>query len=117
MMVPRAAVCAERIVEVLDTPSSVRAPAQPVTDVPRRGTLELRNVGFHYPGADAPVLHDISLVAKPGQTTAIIGSTGSGKTTLVNLIPRLYDATSGAVLVDGVDVRDYDPEALWSRIG
>jgi ATP-binding cassette subfamily B protein len=117
MMVPRAAVCAERIVEVLDTPSSVRAPAAPVTELNRRGSLELRNVSFHYPGAEEPVLHDITLRAEPGQTTAIIGSTGSGKTTLVNLVPRLFDATSGAVVVDGVDVRDLDPELLWSRIG
>jgi ATP-binding cassette subfamily B protein len=117
MMVPRAAVCAERIVEVLDTPPSVRAPATPITRLERRGSLELRDVSFHYPGAEEPVLHDISLVAQPGQTTAIIGSTGAGKTTLINLVPRLFDATSGAVLVDGVDVRDLDPELLWSRIG
>jgi ATP-binding cassette subfamily B multidrug efflux pump len=117
MMVPRAAVCAERIGEVLDTPSSVRAPAAPVAELPERGTLVLRDVGFHYPGADEPVLRDITLTATAGQTTAIIGSTGSGKTTLLNLIPRLYDATSGTVVVDGVDVRDLDPEVLWTRIG
>jgi ATP-binding cassette subfamily B protein len=117
MMVPRAAVCAERITEVLDMPSSVRAPDAPVTSLERRGSLELRDVGFHYPGADAPVLSGISLRAEPGQTTAIIGSTGSGKTTLLNLIPRLYDATAGTVLVDGVDVREVDPELLWSRVG
>jgi ATP-binding cassette subfamily B protein len=117
MMVPRAAVCAERIVDVLDTPSSVRAPAAPITELARRGSLELRNVSFHYPGAEEPVLHDISLGAEPGQTTAIVGSTGAGKTTLISLVPRLFDATSGAVLVDGVDVRDLDPELLWSRIG
>jgi ATP-binding cassette, subfamily B, multidrug efflux pump len=117
MMVPRASVCAERIEEVLDTPSSVRAPDAPVADLRRRGSLELRNVGFHYPGAEEPVLHDLTLRAEPGQVTAIIGSTGSGKTTLVNLIPRLFDATSGSVIVDGVDVRELDPEVLWSRIG
>jgi ATP-binding cassette subfamily B multidrug efflux pump len=117
MMVPRAAVCAERIEEVLGTPSSVRAPDDPITELPQRGTLELRGVGFHYPGAEAPVLWDLDLVAAAGQTTAIIGSTGSGKTTLLNLIPRLFDATSGSVLVDGLDVREVDPELLWSRIG
>jgi ATP-binding cassette subfamily B protein len=117
MMVPRAAVCAERIKEVLDTPSSVRAPAAPITELHTRGSLELRDVGFHYPGADEPVLCNISLRALAGQTTAIIGSTGAGKTTLLNLIPRLFDATSGSVLVDGVDVRELEPEVLWSRIG
>ena len=116
-LVPRAAVCAERIQEVLDTDSSVVPPTDPVTEVARRGELELRDVGFHYPGAEAPVLCDITLHARAGQTTAIIGSTGSGKTTLLNLIPRLFDTTSGSVLVDGVDVRDLDPELLWSRIG
>jgi ATP-binding cassette subfamily B protein len=117
MMVPRASVCAERIVEVLDTDSSVREPDSPVTELHQRGSLELRDVGFHYPGAEQPVLTGITLRAAPGQTTAIIGSTGSGKTTLLNLIPRLYDATSGAVLVDGADVRDLEPETLWSRVG
>ena len=81
------------------------------------GELELRDVGFHYPGAEHPVLSDISFTTAPGQTTAIVGSTGAGKTTLVNLVPRLFDGTSGAVLVDGVDVRDLDPELLWDRIG
>lgn len=117
MMVPRAAVCAERIVEVLDTESSVRPADRPVTEVSSRGELELRGVGFQYPGASAPVLHDISFRAEPGRTTAIIGSTGAGKTTLLTLIPRLVDATTGAVLVDGVDVRDLDPDELWRRIG
>jgi ATP-binding cassette, subfamily B, multidrug efflux pump len=117
MMWPRAAVCADRIKEVLSTPSSVTAPVSPLTELPSRGTLELRDVGFHYPGAAAPILSNISLRAAAGQTTAIIGSTGSGKTTLVNLVPRLFDATSGAVIVDGVDVRDVDPELVWSRIG
>jgi len=117
ILVPRAAVCAERIVEVLDTPSSVVRAADPVTEVHTSGRLELRKVGFHYPGAEAPVLTDISLLATPGQVTAIIGSTGSGKTTLLSLVPRLFDATSGSVLVDGVDVRDLDPNTLWGRIG
>ncbi|MCU1351652.1 MAG: multidrug transporter ATP-binding protein [Acidimicrobiales bacterium] len=117
VLAPRAAVCAERINEVLDRASSVVATGQPVTDIAVRGSLELRDVGFHYPGAEAPVLTDINLRALAGQTTAIIGSTGSGKTTLLNLIPRLFDATSGSVLVDGVDVRDLDTEDLWKRIG
>ncbi|PWU48415.1 multidrug ABC transporter ATP-binding protein [Micromonospora globispora] len=117
MMVPRAAVCAERIVEVLDTDSSVVPAARPVTEVAGRGELELRGVGFQYPGASAPVLHDISFRAEPGRTTAIIGSTGAGKTTLLTLIPRLVDPTAGAVLVDGVDVRDLAPDELWRRTG
>jgi ATP-binding cassette subfamily B multidrug efflux pump len=117
MLVPRASVCADRIGEVLDTETSVAPPAVPVVPEHRTGELELRDVEFSYPGAAEPVLHDLSLVARPGRTTAIIGSTGSGKTTLVNLVPRLFDATAGAVLVDGVDVRLLEPEALWSRIG
>jgi ATP-binding cassette subfamily B protein len=117
VMVPRAAVCAERIQEVLDTETSVVLPLEPVSDVPRLGTLELRDVEFSYPGAQSPVLQHISLLARPGETTAVIGSTGSGKTTLVNLVPRLFDATAGQVLVDGVDVRDLDPAILWTRIG
>jgi ATP-binding cassette, subfamily B, multidrug efflux pump len=117
MLWPRAAVCAERIQEVLSTEPSIAPPATPVTELTSRGTFELRGVGFHYPGAESPVLCDISLQAVAGQTTAIIGSTGSGKTTLISLLPRLFDATSGSVLVDGVDVRDVDPELLWSRIG
>ena len=116
VMVPRAAVSAERIQEVLDTPSSVVTAVNPVTEVALHGVLELRDVGFHYPGADQPVLTGVSLRATPGHTTAIIGSTGSGKTTLVNLVPRLFDATSGAVLVDGVDVRELDPDTLWDRV-
>jgi ATP-binding cassette, subfamily B, multidrug efflux pump len=117
MMVPRAAVCAERIAEVLDTRSSVVPPREPVTEVPTRGELELRDVRFQYPGAAEPVLRDISFIAPAGQTTAIIGSTGSGKTTLISLVPRLFDVTAGSVRVDGVDVRDLDPDLLWSRIG
>ncbi|WP_200209462.1 ABC transporter ATP-binding protein [Micromonospora coerulea] len=117
MMVPRAAVCAERIVEVLDTESSVVPPAEPMIAVTRRAELELRRVAFRYPGASAPVLHDISFRAGPGRTTAVIGSTGAGKTTLLTLIPRLVDPTAGAVLVDGVDVRLLEPDEVWRRIG
>ncbi|NES14372.1 MULTISPECIES: ABC transporter ATP-binding protein [Micromonospora] len=117
MMVPRAAVCAERIGEVLDTESSVVPAERPVTEVAGRGELELRGVGFQYPGASAPVLHDITFRAVPGRTTAIIGATGAGKTTLLTLIPRLVDPTAGAVLVDGVDVRELAPDELWRRIG
>ncbi|QLQ39255.1 ABC transporter ATP-binding protein [Micromonospora robiginosa] len=117
MMVPRAAVCAERISEVLDTESSVVPAPDPVIEVTGHGELELRSAGFQYPGATAPVLHDISFHARPGRTTAIIGSTGAGKTTLLTLIPRLVDPTAGAVLVDGVDVRELAPDELWRRIG
>lgn len=117
VMVPRAEVCAERIVEVLDTEPAVRPPMRPAPAGAQRGRLELRAVEFGYPGAQQPVLRDISLVAEPGQVTAIIGGTGSGKTTLVNLVPRLFDVTGGAVLVDGVDVRDLDPAVLSGLIG
>lgn len=117
VMIPRAAVSADRIQEVLDTPSTIVVADRPVEALARRGSLELRNVGFGYPGADAPVLAGITLTASPGETTAIIGSTGSGKTTLLNLIPRFYDATEGEVVVDGENVRDMVPELLWSRIG
>ncbi|MFP5488115.1 MAG: ABC transporter ATP-binding protein, partial [Acidimicrobiia bacterium] len=116
-MIPRAAVAAERIVEVLGAESSVRPPSDPVTEAPERGTIELRGVGFTYPGAEQPVLTDISFRVEPGTTTAVIGSTGAGKSTLVNLVPRLFDATAGAVLVNGVDVRRLDPELLWGRVG
>jgi ATP-binding cassette subfamily B multidrug efflux pump len=117
VMVPRAEVCAERIVEVLDTESDVVPPANPVSIRALHGHLELRDVDFHYPGAQQPVLRGISLAAVPGQVTAIIGGTGSGKTTLINLIPRLFDATGGAVLVDGVDVRQLDPAVVSDVIG
>jgi ATP-binding cassette subfamily B protein len=117
VLVPRAAVCADRIGEILGTESSVRAIENPVTALEGHGTVELVNVGFSYPGAEQPVLSDVTLLAESGKTTAIIGSTGAGKTTLVNLIPRLFDATSGIVLVDGVDVAELDPDLLWSRIG
>jgi len=117
VMIPRAAVSAERLTEVLDTESSVVPSANPISEVVERGTVELRNAFFHYPGADDPVLCDISFRAVAGQTTAIIGSTGSGKTTLISLVPRLFDATGGSVYVDGVDVRDIDPDVLHARIG
>jgi ATP-binding cassette subfamily B protein len=117
MMVPRAEVSAERIQEVLGTDSSVTPPARPARVAALRGDLELRDVEFHYPGAEKPVLQGIDLVARPGETTAIIGSTGSGKTTLINLIPRLFDVTGGAVLVDGFDVRELDPKALSDAVG
>ncbi len=116
-MIPRAAVAADRIVEVLDTHSSVRPPDHPVTEVHERGTLEFRDVAFRYAGAAEPVLCDISFRVTAGETTAIIGSTGAGKTTLVNLVARLFDATDGTVLVDGVDVRELDPDLLWGRVG
>jgi ATP-binding cassette subfamily B protein len=117
IMVPRAAVCADRIQEVLDTPSSVVAPSQPVHELVARSSVELDQAVFSYPGAELPVLRGVSLRSLAGQTTAIIGSTGSGKTTLLNLVPRLFDVTSGCVLVDGVDVRELDPEVLRRRIG
>ncbi len=117
IMIPRAAVSSDRISEVLNTESSVIPPEHPVREVHSRGELELRDVEFRYPGAAAPVLQNISFRAKAGQTTAVIGSTGAGKTTLISLVPRLFDATSGDVLIDGVGVRDLDPEMLWNRIG
>lgn len=117
ILVPRAAVCADRISEVLRTETSVRLPEHPVHELLSTGTIELVDVGFAYPGAAEPVLNDVTFFARSGETTAIIGSTGSGKTTLVNLLPRLFDATSGIVLVDGVDVAELDPDLLWSRIG
>ena len=116
MMVPRAAVCADRIAEVLDTESSVVPPADPVRRTTGDG-LTMRGVTFTYPGAEAPVLRGVDLEARPGRTLAVIGSTGAGKSTLVSLVPRLFDVTSGTVEVEGVDVRRLDPELLWSRIG
>ncbi|WP_328385277.1 ABC transporter ATP-binding protein/permease [Streptomyces sp. NBC_00400] len=117
MMLPRAEVCAERIQEVLATDSSVTPPPHPVTELRRHGELELRGVEFRFPGAEQPVLKDISLIARPGETTAVIGSTGSGKSTLLGLVPRLFDATGGTVLVDGEDVRTLDQETLARAIG
>jgi ATP-binding cassette, subfamily B, multidrug efflux pump len=117
MMIPRSTVCADRVMEVLHTDTSVPAPDVPVTYLPERGTLRLDSVGFSYPGADLPVLRDLSFEARPGDTVAVIGSTGAGKSTLVNLVPRLFDVTSGSIAVDGVDVRRLEPERLWSVIG
>ena len=117
ILLPRASVSADRIGEVLHTESSVVAPVVGITQLRGRGELEFRGVSFQYPGASHPVLFDVTFKAGPGQTTAIIGSTGAGKTTLVNLIPRLFDVTAGTVLVDGVDVRELDPDTLWSKIG
>ncbi|MFE6687174.1 ABC transporter ATP-binding protein [Streptomyces sp. NPDC057743] len=114
---PRAEVCAERIQEVLATESSVTPPAAPVTTLRRHGELELRDVEFRFPGAEQPVLKDVSLIARPGETTAVIGSTGSGKSTLLGLVPRLFDATGGTVLVNGEDVRTLAPETLAAVIG
>ena len=123
VMIPRAAVSADRIGEVLETESSVRPPEHPVrfagdaSGGTARGELEMRDVGFAYPGAERPVLSGVSFTAAAGRTTAVIGSTGSGKTTLVNLMPRLFDATSGSVLMGGVDVRELHPDLLWGHIG
>ena len=119
MMIPRAAVCGDRIMEVLGTDTSVPAPSpdDSVTHLPERGVLELDEVAFSYPGAEAPVLHDLSFRVEPGQTVAVVGSTGAGKSTLVNLVPRLFDVTAGEVRVAGVDVRRLAPERLWSVIG
>jgi ATP-binding cassette subfamily B multidrug efflux pump len=117
VMIPRAAVCADRIGEVLETDSSVHPPLNPVTETTHKGEMELLDVGFAYPGAEQPVLSNVSFIARSGQTTAIVGSTGAGKTTLVNLLPRLFDASSGSVLVDGVNVRELHPDLLWGHIG
>jgi ATP-binding cassette subfamily B protein len=117
VILPRAAVSADRIGEVLETESTVAPPLSPVAPAGRSGTVELRRATFAYPGAEHPVLRDVSFTAAPGAVTAIVGSTGAGKTTLVNLLPRLFDVTDGAVLLDGVDVRDLEPDELWSRIG
>ncbi|MER7933301.1 MULTISPECIES: ABC transporter ATP-binding protein [unclassified Streptomyces] len=117
MMVPRAEVCAERIEEVLDTESSVVPPLAPVTELRRHGHLEIRAAGFRYPGAEEPVLKAVDLVARPGEVTAVIGSTGSGKSTLLGLVARLFDATEGEVLVDGEDVSGLAPELLAQTVG
>lgn len=116
IMAPRAAVCAERILEVLDTEPTVTSPPEAIRALPPQLSLELRDAGFSYPGADAPVLSGVSFRADPGTTTAIIGGTGSGKSTLMRLVPRLIDVTAGQVLVSGVDVRGIDTEVLRSRI-
>jgi ATP-binding cassette, subfamily B, multidrug efflux pump len=117
IMIPRAAVCAERIIEVLDMQPAVAPPVTATLPTELTGVLEFRGVEYRYPGAAAPVISNISFIAKPGQVTAIIGSTGAGKTTMLDLIPRLGDPTAGQVILDGVDVRERDPEELWARIG
>ncbi len=117
MIAPRAQVAAGRINEVLDTESTVVPPTAPVMAVTRHGEVVFDDVTFAYPGAEHPVLTGIDFTVSPGRTTAIIGSTGAGKSTLVNLVPRLFDTTSGAIRVDGVDVRELDPDLLWSQIG
>ena len=118
VMLPRAAVCAERITEVLDTEPAVGPPDSPHRGLDAiRGEVSLHRVTFSYPGAERPVLQGVSFTCAPGTTTAVVGGTGSGKSTLVGLVCRLYDVTAGAVHVDGVDVRDYDPDALWSVLG
>ena len=120
IFIPRAAVSAGRIREVLDTEPTIADPAVPTplpADAIARGVVEFRDVEFRYPGAEEPILRGVSFTARPGEMTAVVGSTGSGKSTLINLIPRFYDASAGAVLVDGIDVRDVDREDLWSQIG
>ncbi|MEU9451439.1 ABC transporter ATP-binding protein [Streptomyces sp. NPDC048277] len=117
MMVPRAEVCAERIEEVLDTESSVVPPSAPVIELRRHGHLEIRGAGFCYPGAEEPVLKAVDLVARPGEVTAVIGSTGSGKSTLLGLVARLFDTTEGQVLVDGEEVAGLDPKLLAKTVG
>ncbi|KRE29524.1 ABC transporter ATP-binding protein [Mycobacterium sp. Soil538] len=117
VIIPRASVCAERITEVLSTRPAITSPVAALTPEAITGEVRFDNATFSYAGADRPVLQDVSLTARPGRTTAIVGSTGSGKSTLVSLICRLYDVTDGAVRVDGIDVRDLDTEALWAAIG
>jgi len=118
MLTPRAAVCADRITEVLETETSVTPPHSPQQPDPaRRGHLDIRAAEFAYPGAEEPVLAEVSFEARPGQTVAVVGSTGAGKSTLVNLVPRLFDVTAGSVSVGGVDVRDLEPEVLWTELG
>ena len=117
MILPRAMVASKRIQEVINTEPSVRDGPGSAGDVPREGSVEFRNVSFRYPGTSGDVLHDISFTASKGETVAFIGATGSGKTSVVNLIPRFYDASEGQVLVDGVDVRDYRLQDLRDRIG
>jgi ATP-binding cassette, subfamily B, multidrug efflux pump len=116
VMVPRAAVSAGRIREVLDTEPTIADPPTPIAPV-RRGEVEFADVTFGYPGAEQPVLRHVSFHARPGETTAIVGSTGSGKSTLINLLPRFYDVTGGTVRIDGVDVRALDRQELWRRVG
>lgn len=117
IQLPRAQVCAGRIMAVLRTRSTVVPADRPVRKLAETGSMEMTDVEFSYPGAEEPVLHDINISLRPGTTTAVIGSTGSGKTTLANLVPRLYDVTGGSIKLDGVDIRRLDMDLLWSRIG
>ena len=117
VILPRASVCAERITEVLNTHTAITGPARPQQPADRRGLVTLEAVSFRYPGAERPVLEDVSFTVESGTTTAIVVGTGSGKSTLVSLIARLYDITDGSIRVDDIDVRDYDPEHLWSGLG
>ena len=118
VILPRASVCAERITEVLDTRTAITNPSSPLRPSDGiRGAVALDDVSFSYPGAERPVLEGVSFTASPGTTTAIVGGTGSGKSTLVSLICRLYDVTTGSIHVDDVDVRDYDTEYLWASVG
>lgn len=117
IQLPRAQVCAGRIMAVLRTHSTVVPADRPVRKLAETGSMEMTDVEFSYPGAEEPVLHDINISLRPGTTTAVIGSTGSGKTTLANLVPRLYDVTGGSIKLDGVDIRRLDMDLLWSRIG
>ena len=117
VMLPRAATAADRAQEVLDTEPVIQNKAETKDNNAKKGYLEFKNVTFKYPGAEMPAIENLSFKAKPGETTAIIGGTGMGKSTIVNLIPRLYDVTEGQVLVDDVDVRDYDTEVLRNKIG
>jgi ATP-binding cassette subfamily B protein len=116
-MIPRASVSGDRIAEVLATNTSVVLPEHPVTATDGSGRVEFRDVEFSFPLAEEPVLTEVSFIAHPGKTTAIIGSTGSGKSTLISLIPRLFDATAGSVIFNGVNVRELAPEVLWGDIG
>ena len=118
IILPRAAVSGDRIADVLETDPVIKDPQDPKHFYePFKGTVEFRNVSFHYPGAEEDVLHNISFTAQPGQTTALIGTTGSGKSTIVSLIPRFYDVTEGGVYVDGTDIREVTQHDLRDRIG
>lgn len=117
IMIPRAAVSAERVSEVLASESTLTRPSDPVHHFPSLGAVEFKDASFAYPGAEQPVLNNISFHAAPGETVAIVGSTGAGKTTLISLIPRLFDVTGGSVHVNGVDVRNADIESLWATLG